>query len=259
MSLINISDDDENFLKDFLKEFYRQVIKIENYTNFENILTEWIKGFFNYNKKNSEMILKLMENHEENENWFSSLIGFFYEHGISGTDIIDKNRSLKLYLLSINEKELVSVYQILNIVIAKYLLSLYYYKDIILDKRYLIAKEFKDSVNVHVSQSQFENFNGFKINICKDEINSIEEYFESLDRTSNNQIAELVELNNLGYCYQFGIGTRKNEFKAFELYLKSAEGGNSCAQNNLGYCYQNGIGVIKNEGKAFKWYLKAAS
>ena len=36
------------------------------------------------------MVLKLMENHEENENWFSSLIGFFYEHGISDDNIIDK-------------------------------------------------------------------------------------------------------------------------------------------------------------------------
>ena len=165
MSLNNILENDETFLKELLKHFYCQLIKIENYTNFENILTEWIKDFFNYNKKNSEMILKLMENHEENENWFSSLIGFFYEHGISDTDNIDKNKSLKLYLLSINEKEFVSVYQILNIIIAKYLLSLYYYKDIILYKRYLIAKEFKDLVKVHVSQRQFESFNGFKINM----------------------------------------------------------------------------------------------
>ena len=55
-----------------------------------------------------------------------------------------------------------------------------------------------------------------------------------------------------------GIGTDKNETKAFEWYLKSAENGNAIAQNNLGDCYKNGIGTDKNETKAFEWYLKSA-
>ena len=96
-----------------------------------------------------------MKNHEENENWVSSLIGFFYENG----NIIDKNKSLDLYLLSINKNEnrkLSSVYQAFNIIIAKILLSLYYYKDIILAKRDVITKEVE---YVHVmSHDQFENF-----------------------------------------------------------------------------------------------------
>ena len=83
MSLNNISKNDENFLKEFLKEFYHQIIKIENYKNFEDILIEWIKEFFIHNEKDSEKILRLMEDHEENENWFSSLIGFFYENGLN--------------------------------------------------------------------------------------------------------------------------------------------------------------------------------
>ena len=36
----------KELLKDFLQDFYRKIIKIENYTNFENILTKWIKEFF---------------------------------------------------------------------------------------------------------------------------------------------------------------------------------------------------------------------
>src|SRR6266480_5627632 len=265
MSWNNISKDDEIFLKEFLKGFYRQIIKIVYYDNFEIILTEWTKDFFSLNKKSSETVLKLMENHEENENWFSSLIGFFYEHGISDDNIIDKNKSLELYLLSINEnedKKLISVYQLLNIIIAKILLSIYYYKDIILDKR--DSDEVMENENV-MSLDQFENFNGLEINICKDEINTIEKYFES-DKGSNNENQinyikkkELIELNNLGYCYQYGIGKRKDKFKAFEFYLKSAEGGFSGAKNNLGYCYQNGIGVTKDEKKAFEWYLKVAN
>ena len=65
---------------------------MENYSNFENILTEWMKEFFDYNKKDSETILKLMKDHEERENWFSSLIGFFYEHGLVDGNTFDKNK-----------------------------------------------------------------------------------------------------------------------------------------------------------------------
>src|ERR1043166_9381453 len=116
-----------------------------------------------------------------------------------------------------------------------------------------------------MSHDQFENFYGLEINISTDEINNIEKYFELLkkgyDENQTNYVKkkELVELNNLGYSYQYGIGKKKDKFKAFEFYLKSAEGGNSDAQNNVGYCYQNGIGIKKDEKKAFEWYLKAAN
>ncbi|CAB4472937.1 unnamed protein product [Rhizophagus irregularis] len=168
---IIISKEDENFLKEFLKDFYRQIIKIEHYPNFEIILKEWTEDYFIYNEKDTEIILNLMENHEESENWFSSLIGFFYEHdiGFDDTKFIDKNESLKLYLLSIKKDEINSMYHLLNIIIAKYLLSFYYYKDIILDKKNTITKRLEN-----LSYDQFENFNGLEINLCKDEINTIE-------------------------------------------------------------------------------------
>ena len=38
MSLNNISKNDENFLKDFLKRFYRQIINLENYIKYINYL-----------------------------------------------------------------------------------------------------------------------------------------------------------------------------------------------------------------------------
>ncbi|RHZ74815.1 hypothetical protein Glove_219g167 [Diversispora epigaea] len=43
----------------------------------------------------------------------------------------------------------------------------------------------------------------------------------------------------LGNCYDNGIGTTKDEEKAFQWYLKSAEGRNT-----------------KDEEKALEWYLK---
>ncbi|CAB4385532.1 unnamed protein product [Rhizophagus irregularis] len=218
----NISNDDENFLKEFLKEFYRQIINIENYKNFKNTLTEWIQDYFNYNEKDTKIFLKLMKEHEENENWFSSLIGFFYENGIGYDDDDDNDGGdiLIYYLKSIKNyendenKKLKSIYQLLNIIISKYLLSFYYYKDIILDKKIMISKEFKILENVHhvMSYNQFENFNGLKINICKDELINMEKYFESQDNKDDfneNQLLleknELIELNNLGYCYQHGV------------------------------------------------------
>ncbi|GBB90794.1 hypothetical protein RclHR1_01790001 [Rhizophagus clarus] len=290
--ITNYNDDNhKNFLKEFLKEFYRQIIKIENYKNFDDILMNWMKDFYynyniyyNINNLNYNDILKLMERHKEHENWFSGLIGFFYEYGIiivkrnnneNNDDnkinkiFIDKKKSLKLYLSSINKfindenKDLISIYQLLNIIISKYLLSLYYYKDIIINKGDLNSRKgFNRSRNVISPYNQLESFNGLIINLCKDEINSMEKFFGSTNKRSNdydNKEKELIKLNNLGYCYQYGIGKNKDEFKAFEFYLKSAVGGNLSAQNNLGYCYQNGIGITKNEKKAFEWYLKAAN
>ena len=40
--------------------------------------------------------------------------------------------------------------------------------------------------------------------------------------------------------------------------LKGAKGGDHLAQNRLGWCYQNGVGVKKDLGEAEKWYLMAA-
>ncbi|CAB4385688.1 unnamed protein product [Rhizophagus irregularis] len=212
--MIIYSENDEIFLKEFLKEFYRQIIKIENYANFENILKEWIKEFFDDNNKDLYYFLKIMEYHDENENWFSSLIGFFYEHGIGTNDnIINKDKSLELYLLSINnnndnnnQKSFFSIYQLINIIISKFLLSFYYYKFIILDKRDYITNDFLCSDNVHVmSHNQFENFNNLllMINLSKDELNAMENYFNSKDvNNEENQLniikkKELIELNNL--------------------------------------------------------------
>ncbi|RGB34276.1 hypothetical protein C1646_815492 [Rhizophagus diaphanus] len=151
-------------------------------------------------EKDSKIILKLMENHEENENWFSSIIGFFYENGINNDNIIvDKNKSSKLYSLK----------NILN----------------------PLLKRSNESQNVKKK--------------------------------------ELVEFNNLGYLYQYGIGKKKDEFKAFEFYLESAEGGNSDAliiwvivikmELELKRMERKLLnGVKKDNEKAFEWYFKSA-
>src|SRR3954452_936410 len=140
MLITNISKSDENFLKGFSRDFYQNIININDYNVFENTLSKWIKGI----NKDTKTILKLMQN---NEFLFSSIIGFFYQQGI-GCDV-DKNKSLKLYLLAVNDEESsftnlnlleenaheFDTMTKINIIIGKYLLSLFYYKDIILESK----------------------------------------------------------------------------------------------------------------------------
>ena len=46
--------------------------------------------------------------------------------------------------------------------------------------------------------------------------------------------------------------------EAVPLFKEYAEQGDARAQKNLGYCYEKGIGTSKNEQEAFRWYMKSA-
>ncbi|CAB4392738.1 unnamed protein product [Rhizophagus irregularis] len=65
----------------------------------------------------------------------------------------------------------------------------------------------------------------------------------------------IVAQYKLGYCYSNGAGTNINNVKAFEWYLKSAEGGIAKAQY---YVYYDGIGIVNKVDKAIYWYRKAS-
>src|SRR4051812_10304777 len=142
-SIADTFKNDENFLKEFLRNFYQKIINTNDFSNFENTL---INDRIMNIDQNAKTILKLMQNHEENEFWFSSIIGFFYQYGI-GCDV-DKKKALELYLSYVNNEESLNqkfinlqknenefnVLQNINVNIGKYLLSLFYYRDIILDE-----------------------------------------------------------------------------------------------------------------------------
>ncbi|CAG8726412.1 9105_t:CDS:2, partial [Dentiscutata heterogama] len=64
--------------------------------------------------------------------------------------------------------------------------------------------------------------------------------------------------NNLGNCYQFGRGTKKDEKTAFQYYLKAAENGIIVAQYNTAECFRKGRGTAKNLDSAIEWYNKSA-
>ena len=65
-------------------------------------------------------------------------------------------------------------------------------------------------------------------------------------------------LIKLASCYESGIGVKKDEAKALELYLEAATLGDSLAQFYLSGIYKTGrCGVRINEAKATEWYRKS--
>jgi TPR repeat protein len=296
---IEIIDIDEKFLKEFSKDFYKKIVNINDFNairTFEVNIKEWIKKI---NNKNSNEIKRLMRNHEKNEIWFSSIIGFFYEYGIGCN--MDKNKALELYLLNIKKEEdydynddyneSFDILKNINIIIGKYLLSLFYYKDIILDKiiqsnfnKYLESAMKGDPMAQYnlgrcyqygqgVTQSYVKAFEWYyksAINECAEGQNSLGEcyyhgigttkdYFKTYEwysKSANNGYA--LGKSNVGECYHYGIGITQSYINAFELYSKAADEGCAKAQDNLGGCYYYGEGVEQNHVKAFEWYYKSA-
>jgi hypothetical protein len=53
----SITNNDENFLKEFLRNFHQKIINTKDFNNFENDLIEWIK---NINNNDNKKILELI-------------------------------------------------------------------------------------------------------------------------------------------------------------------------------------------------------
>src|ERR1044072_929554 len=129
---INITESDENLLKILLKDFYHKIIDTDDFNTFEDTLIKWIKNVIENHNKNPENFLNMMQSHKNHQIWFTSFMGFFYQHGILGCDI-NRNMALKLYSLSNNldshlhliKENGSEVYDLqnFNMIIGKYLLS----------------------------------------------------------------------------------------------------------------------------------------
>jgi len=72
-----ITENNENFLREFLNDFYHRVIYSNNIDDFENFENKTIKWAEESQSTNLKKIIKSIGSHQKNESWFSGLIGFF--------------------------------------------------------------------------------------------------------------------------------------------------------------------------------------
>ncbi|RIA91681.1 kinase-like domain-containing protein [Glomus cerebriforme] len=197
-----------------IQQVLRKLDEIEIVTNW---LNEFIKNHRGVNEHlSSKYLLEMMLNHKH-QNYFTNLLGFFYDYGI-GCDEMDQMKAFEFYLKGSIDDEI----------------NLY-----------------SNFYNNNYKNNYKNSFISLKIILL-----SIGQYFLGLF-----YYKEIIDTQcMLGYLYEQGIGTPKNKIKAFEWYMKSAEGGNACGQCNIGLCYDKGSsGITQNKYEAFNWYLKAAN
>src|SRR5436190_966266 len=94
--ITSISKSDENFLREFSRDFHQIITNTNDFNALDNNLNEWINNI-------DKNILELMQYHNENDLLFSSIIGFFYQYGIACN--VDENKALEMYSLAVNNEE----------------------------------------------------------------------------------------------------------------------------------------------------------
>ena len=260
-----------NFTTKFFKELLQELYKILSNAIFiydNEYIEQKLRGFidnflFEYDL-DPKNVLEIMTINYQN---FSSLIGFFYQHGIGCK--ADKIKALEIYSESAeNNLKEVSKYfssdqkyegftfcdddiKKLNRIILQYFYSLFLYKDIILYRKKNYKLNIKNAEEGDpVSQYYIGNYYHSK----KDYKEAMEWYSKSAEG------GNIRGMYMVGCCYHDGFSDIKDMKKAFYLFLKSVERGYiySHALYKVGFCYELGSGVLKDESKAFEWYLKAA-
>jgi TPR repeat protein len=106
---------------------------------------------------------------------------------------------------------------------------------------------------------------GIKRNSVKQQV---VEYFNDNDINSKDIYNWLLNNQNnlnsnpifiLGYFNYYGIITKENNEKAFNLFINASEKGHVLAQLFVGDCYKHGYGTPKNENLSFEYYEKVAN
>lgn len=72
-----------------------------------------------------------------------------------------------------------------------------------------------------------------------------------------HQVLNATALNWLAIMYDFGLGTKRNERKALELYSLAYESGDPYAAMNMGETYEEGKGVEVDYEVALNWYRRS--
>ncbi|EXX72270.1 uncharacterized protein OCT59_024313 [Rhizophagus irregularis] len=123
--------------------------------------------------------------------------------------------------------------------------------DIIVDEiNDLIFKSFNEGIGIEpklLKKKFIDHFNNYNTNS--------KEIYNWLLNNQNNSNSIFL----LGYLNRFGIGTSKNNKKAFNLFISASEKHHFLAQTFAGECYQCGNGITKNEKLAFDYLEKLAN
>ena len=81
------------------------------------------------------------------------------------------------------------------------------------------------------------------------------DYTEAMKRWSESVLEGNVDaMNNLGYLYFNGLGTKPRVSDAIMLWRAAAYSGQSESQTHLAFAYERGRGVEKDPLKAVAWY-----
>ncbi|SDI74942.1 tetratricopeptide repeat protein [Propionivibrio dicarboxylicus] len=68
----------------------------------------------------------------------------------------------------------------------------------------------------------------------------------------------VLATNNLGICYQEGLGVDRDYTEALRLYRVANEHGSALAAGNIGVMYRDGLGVARDYAEAMRWFRAAA-
>ncbi|PKC62540.1 HCP-like protein [Rhizophagus irregularis] len=273
---INISIGDENYLKNLIIKFRNNIIRSYDFNNFENISYNWFSRIF------YQFGIGCNLNREKALDCY--LIAINNNIDYNSLNIIDENQ---LHLIVVKNNGEFNLLRNSNTIIGKYLLSLFYYKDIINNILFDIDIKQNKLVFLEKLKGNSELEVQFNLTICRKDRNvNYKKAFELLLSLAEEE--NLDAQYNLAICYMDGIGTQKDEKKAFDLFLKSIQqnkshvhinntmkiynerikiemglesaiSNNSITQNSVGFCFQSGKGGLKiNVTRGFKWYLKSA-
>ena len=78
----------------------------------------------------------------------------------------------------------------------------------------------------------------------------LNEVIQDTEGSVSNQASRANALNLLAYCHLDGLGVKKNQAKAAELFEASGKLGKCLASSDAAMCYALGLGVGKDEKKA---------
>ena len=122
-------------------------------------------------------------------------------------------------------------------------------------EQFLISIEKSIDIKKYIDDL-FKYFKYFKYLSSKLKTKLFELCSKSIDKIKNDDEFIMIMQGMLGTLILYGFGVKQNKSKAFELFLKSSEHGNTFAIYNLGCMYERGFGIEQDYKKAFDCFKK---